>query len=1705
MNPGGSMVVDGFIREPYKASYFPVLTILISLCITVFLWLPAMGTVINVPGDYSDIQWGINAASSGDTVLVADGTYYENINYMGKAILVTSQNGPEHTTIEILTTGQPVVAFNNGEGSGSILTGFTVEGDSSYWGIYLNGTSPTIYNNIIKKHEVGIRVDNGGSPLVRKNEITLCSHSDIGPHNGGGIRMQSADGAVIDSNEIHHNYSNVAGGIFLYQCSNIIVERNLIYSNSSVYIGGLEISTSDSIHVYNNTFVDNSSNDLNLGSINCSVTNYVTVAGNISAFNNEYGICNYQSNTSLVTRYNDVYGNIPDNYYQLGPGTGSISSDPLFVDPANDDYNLTGSSPCINAGDPTLPFDPDGTLSDMGALYYPLGPLTYGALAGAVTDTFGLPVQNARVVEPYYGREDWTDTNGEYFIDSLVTWTGYDIQFSHPDFLDTTVYDVQIIENDTTELDVVMSFIPDPGAISGTVTDSSMTPIENVYVVISNTGTDTYTDSNGEYIFTDLYPDEYDLFFSHPDYVPQYFYDVSVTSNDTTDLDAILYEYGSVTGTVSDSGGSPISNVIVTDIITGYKDTTIADGAYLLSNLPPGPHNISFFHYLYGDTTVQDVMVYSDQTTVLDVTLYDFPGCDYAVGDVNFSDNFNVLDLLYGMYYFRGMVNPSSLCECTLGNSWYVQGDVDGSCSFIGLDITRMYNYLRHIWTELTPCPDCPPVGRSSSNLNYEELIVGIDFDYSPPVIKPGEFIKPDYNGITLTDEGVELWFGNLDESPVDAVPGQPVEIDVYIQMANDAYVSCFNLPLGADDDYISSFLSESQGHIYGLTDWDGAEFVPVDGSPPNPAGWSSQSLLAVNEHSPPFLDNWLHYESPTLIGTFVLQTVNDSSFANQTVYCIGPGISSRSGAAVFGDSTATIEHEVTQHFSPIHFLDPAAYASVLMGTVTDNASSPIEGVTVSIEGTSRFDVTDPNGDFMINNIIQGTYDVSFAHPFYHDTVLTDISIVANETTTVDVVMHEGISNDIALSYGTIGGTPLNAVIGSRLFIDVYIQTGSDTYIDYFNIALGLEDQYFDSLLSETEGQIHDILPQWDEVIFREPTGSPPNPAGWTAEAVTGFSDIIEPYDSPALHCLAPTKILTFVVRIPNDPSLIGDTIQCLGPGIGQYNTATEFGDTLGLPIYDFAENFAAIRFLDPVQSRGVLNGTISNVAQQPIEGAAVSVEGTGLSDVTNASGAFFIDDIVQDIYNVSFSHPDYCDTVLAGVEIVANETTTVNMTMGGIGFIDGLVTDPDQNPIDSVIVSVEGIDIIDTTDSGGTYLLESLCPGTYSVSFSHPDYVEHIESDITVTENDTAHVNVTLWPPIANDLVIWFGPPDGSPIPAIIGERLNIDVYMQTGSDIAAGFFHIALGTEDQYFDSLLSQAQGVFHDVIPQWDEAVFFAPDGSPPNPAGWSNQSALGFWDLFGAPNPPLICANPTKILTYVVRVTDDTTLAGDTVQCLGPGTNPANGQTVFGDTLDQFIPDVIQHFNSLYFISPSSLGGIAGTVTDAAQFPIEGVIVNVQEATVVDTTDGSGQFLCENIIPGIYDVSFYHPDYIPSTANDVEVIAGQTTIVDRILYEPSGDCAYVTGDVNNSGTFNGLDITFGVVFFKGGTAPFYSCECTPGNVWYVAGDVNNSCNYNGLDITYGVAYLKGGPDPMPCPDCPPAGITSLEKNRKESRE
>jgi len=84
------------------------------------------------------------------------------------------------------------------------------------------------------------------------------------------------------------------------------------------------------------------------------------------------------------------------------------------------------------------------------------------------------------------------------------------------------------------------------------------------------------------------------------------------------------------------------------------------------------------------------------------------------------------------------------------------------------------------------------------------------------------------------------------------------------------------------------------------------------------------------------------------------------------------------------------------------------------------------------------------------------------------------------------------------------------------------------------------------------------------------------------------------------------------------------------------------------------------------------------------------------------------------------------------------------------------------------------------------------------------------------------------------------------------------------------------------------------------------------------------------------------------------------------------------------------------------------------------------------------------------------------------------------------------CDYVPGDINGNGSANGIDVTYGVTFLKGGAAPRDSCDCAPLSFPFYGGmDVNGSCSANGIDITFFVAYLKQlQPALLYCEDCPP---------------
>ena len=194
---------------------FVVRTVLI-LC----LFSQAKATIIHVPGDATTIQGGIDGAVDGDTVLVAKGIYYENVD-VNKAVHLIGE-GRDSTIIDGGGIDR-VVAVSAGLVS---ITGFTIRNCGVYdAGIYL---APTSSHNAIS--------DN----IVTSNT------------GYGGIHSEGSDSNTIWSNIVSYNKR----GIYLLtrSCSNILVGNQ--FANNTVCGIRLEGTSTDNV-ISGNEFTNN--------------------------------------------------------------------------------------------------------------------------------------------------------------------------------------------------------------------------------------------------------------------------------------------------------------------------------------------------------------------------------------------------------------------------------------------------------------------------------------------------------------------------------------------------------------------------------------------------------------------------------------------------------------------------------------------------------------------------------------------------------------------------------------------------------------------------------------------------------------------------------------------------------------------------------------------------------------------------------------------------------------------------------------------------------------------------------------------------------------------------------------------------------------------------------------------------------------------------------------------------------------------------------------------------------------------------------------------------------------------------------------------------------------------------------------------------------------------------------------------------------
>ena len=266
----------------------PVFFIFLVLFIVVALNV-ATASTIYVPENYTLIQDAVDAASPGDTIIVREGTYEENIEVY-KRLTIRSENGSDSTVVQAEYPDLPVFEVAADYVN---LSGFTVKGAYEDHGIYLYSADYcTISNNICSENEEGI--------------LLIVSENNNISNNNCYLNNDSISIFLSNSNNISNNVcsDNVDDGIYLIMSNSNNISNNVCSDNGD---DGIKLYMSDS-----NNISDNNSPANNFSiSLTDSANN--SVSGNVCSYSSVCGIFIAGSTNNSISNNHGTY-----NYAGIG-------------------------------------------------------------------------------------------------------------------------------------------------------------------------------------------------------------------------------------------------------------------------------------------------------------------------------------------------------------------------------------------------------------------------------------------------------------------------------------------------------------------------------------------------------------------------------------------------------------------------------------------------------------------------------------------------------------------------------------------------------------------------------------------------------------------------------------------------------------------------------------------------------------------------------------------------------------------------------------------------------------------------------------------------------------------------------------------------------------------------------------------------------------------------------------------------------------------------------------------------------------------------------------------------------------------------------------------------------------------------------------------------------------------------------------------
>jgi len=372
------------IRLKEKSARVPAVTIGLVVGLG-FLWgyqNPAPAAERRVPdGGYATIQQAIDAAITGDIVIVEPGVYGGDLDFKGKAITVrsTDPNDPNVIAATVIDAqGSPGqlhygVIFQGGEDANSVLGGLTItNGYENYGGgIFCWASGPVISNCIIYGNTAmfnggGIFCQLGSNPIIRNCWIIENSAGSI----GGGISCEVGSSVNLENSVVSGNFADYFGGGFYCDESELRAINSIISGNQAGSYGGGGYCAYSNLFLLNCDILGNRAQlygggvrfyfDTNANMVNCIIWgNELVDADGIGP-----QISLVDETAEPVISYSDIQGGV----VHFDPNTAAsmllaenrnISAAPLFFVEGywddgvwvEGDYRLREDSPCRNIGD----------------------------------------------------------------------------------------------------------------------------------------------------------------------------------------------------------------------------------------------------------------------------------------------------------------------------------------------------------------------------------------------------------------------------------------------------------------------------------------------------------------------------------------------------------------------------------------------------------------------------------------------------------------------------------------------------------------------------------------------------------------------------------------------------------------------------------------------------------------------------------------------------------------------------------------------------------------------------------------------------------------------------------------------------------------------------------------------------------------------------------------------------------------------------------------------------------------------------------------------------------------------------------------------------------------------------------------------------------------------------------------------------------